>query len=720
MGAIHFSLDPELIYALRRTLPLQIFLETGTFRGDTTSAAAQLFEKVYTIEISSELFTQTGARLASLANVSRRLGNSPDVIRELVPQLANESVLYWLDAHWCGATTGGKDNECPVLLELHEIGILNDKSVVLIDDARLFLAPPPRPHDSDHWPLLDEIVEKLRLLNPHHRLWVINDVMVFAPPSAQAAMVEYSRTHGSDLQQLVQAAATARTAAEPSPAAANGGSAVARGFNAEFLGIERSERIFAYHLQRLGISKVLDIGSNSGQFAAKLRRFGFTGVIYSVEPQASAYAQLLTNSRDDVRWFPLARQGAGATPHFMDLNLSENSWSSSLREVHPNHLRAEASTRIVGTERVFVNASGALLRQPAIEQIEALKIDVQGYEDQVIEGYLPLIDNVRLLLLELSLIECYKGAPDLFALDQKLVKQLGFSRVSLEPSYYDDGLGVVQQYDGIYFRSDRPRRVSSSERGTRISAVVTSVGGMLERRLPDGTDLGPVWLQMCVDTWQRAGSPVFSVSERPPPSAIQWVQTETRPSITRMLAAVAPEPGSHLLLVNADIVFVPPFFELLKQLDPAGVYYGNKVDVERAAQRQTGLEPKGIYTFGFDYFLLPADFIKMVVEEHLMPEEFQIGEPWWDYALPLLAIARGFPLKRLPWQKPLALHYVHPARYSHEVWLRNGQFFEQLCERLLRDPGCYATGLLTDIVVDSGDLEPRLQRIANIICQALP
>jgi hypothetical protein len=54
------------------------------------------------------------------------------------------------------------------------------------------------------------------------------------------------------------------------------------------------------------------------------------------------------------------------------------------------------------------------------------------------------------------------------------------------------------------------------------------------------------------------------------------------------------------------------------------------------------------------------------------------------------------------------------------VWLRNGQFFEQLCERLLRDPGCYATGLLTDIVVDSGDLEPRLQRIANIICQSLP
>ncbi len=720
MGAIHFSLDPRLIQSLRTALPLQIFLESGTFRGDTASIAASLFEKVYTIELSSELFAQADARLAPLANVTRRLGSSPQVMRELLPQFAGQSVLYWLDAHWCGAATGGKEEECPLIPELRAIGTLNDESVVLIDDARLFLAPPPQPHDSDHWPLLDQVVEELRALNRRHRLWVINDVIVFAPPQLRSAMVEYSRTNGADLQQLAQAANAPRVSPTPAPAAPAVGPAAVRGFNAEFLGADRSERIFAHHLQRLGITRVLDIGSNSGQFAAKLRRYGFTGVIYSVEPQASAYARLLANSRSDPRWLPLARQGAGAAPHFVDLNLSENGWSSSLREVHPNHVRAEATTRIVGTERVFVNASGSLLRPQTMAEIEALKIDVQGYEDEVIEGYLPFIANVRLLLLELSIVECYQGAPDLFKLDHRLVEQLGFSRVSLEPSYYDDGLGVVQQYDGIYFRPDRSSRASLRADGVEVAGVITSIGGTLERRLPDGTDLGSSWFRMCAESWQRSGSPVVSVSERPPPAGIHWVRTDSRPSLLAMLTATTPGPAQHLLLTNADIVFVPAFFELLEQLDPEGVYYGNRLDVERDAGAQGGLNTKGIYALGFDYFLLPAAFLKLIVDQRLMPQELCIGEPWWDYALPLLAIACGFALKRLPWDKPLAMHYVHPARFSQELWLRNGQIFIQLTEALLRHPECRAQGLLTEMLADSGELDSRLRRIAAIICQSLP
>jgi hypothetical protein len=152
-----------------------------------------MFDKVYTVEFSKELFENTRRRLESLSNVSRYLGNSPDVIAKLVPQLANQSVLYWLDAHWCGTDTGGKEHECPLIQELHAIGRLNHQSVVLVDDARLFLAPPPEPHDSSHWPLLDELVEKLRSLNNYHRLWVIKDVLIFAPASVGEAMVEYSR-----------------------------------------------------------------------------------------------------------------------------------------------------------------------------------------------------------------------------------------------------------------------------------------------------------------------------------------------------------------------------------------------------------------------------------------------------------------------------------------------------------------------------------------------
>ena len=43
MGAIHFSLDAGLLAFLKEQLPLEVFVETGTFTGDTLRLAAKFF-----------------------------------------------------------------------------------------------------------------------------------------------------------------------------------------------------------------------------------------------------------------------------------------------------------------------------------------------------------------------------------------------------------------------------------------------------------------------------------------------------------------------------------------------------------------------------------------------------------------------------------------------------------------------------------------------------
>jgi hypothetical protein len=135
-------------------------------------------------------------------------------------------VLYWLDAHWCGSGTAGNEAECPLLAELDAIAALNADSAILIDDARLFLAAPPAPHDPRQWPLLTDVVERLRTLNREHGLWIVNDVIVFAPNAARQAMTEYARDCGIDLQRLYQTAAASHPgrnvghAAPPSDAVA--------------------------------------------------------------------------------------------------------------------------------------------------------------------------------------------------------------------------------------------------------------------------------------------------------------------------------------------------------------------------------------------------------------------------------------------------------------------------------------------------------------------
>lgn len=183
MGAVHFSIDTKLLEHLTELLPLTVFVETGTFQGDTVQAARPFFEKLYSAEVVEKHYQLAAQRFDSDTAVSLHLGASSKLLRSLAPELRDKSVLYWLDAHWCetGDGTAPTDTQCPLLDELEAIGTLNPSSVVLIDDARYFLAPPPEPNDPSTWPTLDAVLQALRALSSNHEVMVTNDVIVFSP-----------------------------------------------------------------------------------------------------------------------------------------------------------------------------------------------------------------------------------------------------------------------------------------------------------------------------------------------------------------------------------------------------------------------------------------------------------------------------------------------------------------------------------------------------------
>lgn len=150
MGAVNFSLDVKLVTGLKKVLPLSTFFETGTFEGDTVNALLPHFDRFITVELSEPLWREVTNRFAGEKKVEPYLGDSPDIIAKFRSELKDVSVLYWLDAHWCVAdSTSGEQSQCPLLEEIRAIGKLNEKSIILIDDARLFLAS-RRSHMKSH------------------------------------------------------------------------------------------------------------------------------------------------------------------------------------------------------------------------------------------------------------------------------------------------------------------------------------------------------------------------------------------------------------------------------------------------------------------------------------------------------------------------------------------------------------------------------------------
>jgi hypothetical protein len=189
------ALEPEgpvarLMLLLARRFDLRHFVETGTFEGGTAAWAAGHFEKVCTIERSEALHQAARERHAALENVHFVQGDSRAALETVVRSLDGPA-LFWLDAHFSGGETAGADAECPLLDELATIDAGDHQAYLFIDDARLFLAPPPRPHRLEQWPALDQVVFALKARREDDYLVVLDDAFVRVPGEARAEVATF-------------------------------------------------------------------------------------------------------------------------------------------------------------------------------------------------------------------------------------------------------------------------------------------------------------------------------------------------------------------------------------------------------------------------------------------------------------------------------------------------------------------------------------------------
>lgn len=219
MGQVHPSIDPALLAIIVRSLPPARFIETGSYEGDGVAAAQPYFTEIHTVEADEELYEGIKARFGAAPGIAAHLGHSPEVLESLAlsENNAQAPTVYWLDAHWCEGLRPVPPL-CPLLDELAAIRRLGENDVVLIDDARYFLSSPPAPHPSDDWPEFEDVLGALRDLSGAHRLQVIDDVFVFAPPRLMPALRSFAHQHARDLLAIVTRATETSLPIRPSPA----------------------------------------------------------------------------------------------------------------------------------------------------------------------------------------------------------------------------------------------------------------------------------------------------------------------------------------------------------------------------------------------------------------------------------------------------------------------------------------------------------------------
>jgi FkbM family methyltransferase len=198
---------------------------------------------------------------------------------------------------------------------------------------------------------------------------------------------------------------------------------------------------------------VFDVGANIGQYGLSLRKCGFTGRIVSFEAIPSVHARLSAVAASDRNWIVAPCCALGRAPGEARINLARNSVSSSLLPMHDAHLQAAPDSRYMASEAVRVERLDDIA-QPQLPKNGRLllKIDTQGYEEEVLAGADRVLENVSSLQLELSVAPLYQGAPSLRRI-LELCEGLGFQLHGLIPGFHEEKSGRLLQMDGLFLRN---------------------------------------------------------------------------------------------------------------------------------------------------------------------------------------------------------------------------------------------------------------------------
>ena len=227
----------------------------------------------------------------------------------------------------------------------------------------------------------------------------------------------------------------------------------ARGIDVSRFPGEHSGLRVVQMLQHSGVTLVLDVGANDGGYGAELRRFGYEGGIASFEPLTDVFLRLQARSSADPKW-AVTHCAVGAESGKVQINVAANGGaSSSLLPMLTAHEKAAPGAKIIGTQEVDLRSLDELWPQvvsPA--DTVFLKVDVQGYERQVLQGvddHLGLVVGVQ---LELSLVPLYQGA---WPYEEALswARDQGFSLRRVIPGFSDPQTGDMLQADGVFFRN---------------------------------------------------------------------------------------------------------------------------------------------------------------------------------------------------------------------------------------------------------------------------
>ena len=156
------------------------------------------------------------------------------------------------------------------------------------------------------------------------------------------------------------------------------------------------------------IKTIIDIGANKGQFSIAARYVFPNSKIISFEPlitPAKKYCKLFKNDKN-VYFY---RSAIGVEKKHALINVSSKNDSSSILPIGKKQISIFPGTEKSHTEKIQIAPLTNFIQMDELVGPIFVKIDVQGYELEVLKSCVNIINQFDYIYVECSFIELYNG-----------------------------------------------------------------------------------------------------------------------------------------------------------------------------------------------------------------------------------------------------------------------------------------------------------------------
>lgn len=192
---------------------------------------------------------------------------------------------------------------------------------------------------------------------------------------------------------------------------------------------------------------ILDIGAASGEMINLLNNAFPNCHKYAFEPRKKDFEKLVKKFADNSN-FHLVNKAVGAeVKSDLKINTTNRGTSSSLLEVNKELKDDYFSKNIKTVAQESITLSTLDQEIPKTTKVSLIKIDVQGFELEVLKGAKQTLANTSMLLIEMQNHQIYKEAAQYYEIDE-FVRSQHFTLFEMIPSIRRNG--KLYEWDAVY------------------------------------------------------------------------------------------------------------------------------------------------------------------------------------------------------------------------------------------------------------------------------